>query len=412
MATRTAAPGSPAGDLPWFVSVDDHVVEPPTVWSDRLPAKYRDVGPRYERRAVGMTRWQQGAFVTDADANGVETDVWRFEDVVKPIRRNIAAAGLDRDEMDLNPISFDEMRKGCYDAVARLADMDLNHVEASLCFPQMSRFCGQEFSEAKDKDLGLACVRAYNDWMVEEWCATDPARLIPLVMVPLWDGELAAAEIRRNAERGVHAVTFSENPYVLGFPSIHSGQWEPFFRACAETDTTINMHIGSSSRMETVSPDAVPAVGATLASNNASASLMEYLFSGVLERYPTLQLAYSEGQVGWIPYQLERADTVWQEHRAWNGLKGSMTHPPSYYYFRQVYGCVFRDFFGMRNIADVGEDNVTFEVDYPHTDSTFPNTVPLAKEMLADLTEEQRYKVCRGNAIRMLHLDLDKDRRG
>jgi len=412
MATRTAAQGSPAGDLPWFVSVDDHVVEPPTVWSDRLPAKYRDVGPRYERRAVGMTRWQQGAFVTDADANGVETDVWRFEDVVKPIRRNIAAAGLDRDEMDLNPISFDEMRKGCYDAVARLADMDLNHVEASLCFPQMSRFCGQEFSEAKDKDLGLACVRAYNDWMVEEWCATDPARLIPLVMVPLWDGELAAAEIRRNAERGVHAVTFSENPYVLGFPSIHSGQWEPFFRACAETDTTINMHIGSSSRMETVSPDAVPAVGATLASNNASASLMEYLFSGVLERYPTLQLAYSEGQVGWIPYQLERADTVWQEHRAWNGLKGSMTQPPSYYYFRQVYGCVFRDFFGMRNIADVGEDNVTFEVDYPHTDSTFPNTVPLAKEMLADLTEEQRYKVCRGNAIRMLHLDLDNDRRG
>jgi len=392
--------------------MDDHVVEPPTVWSDRLPAKYRDVGPRYERRAVGMTRWQQGAFVTDADANGVETDVWRFEDVVKPIRRNIAAAGLDRDEMDLNPISFDEMRKGCYDAVARLADMDLNHVEASLCFPQMSRFCGQEFSEAKDKDLGLACVRAYNDWMVEEWCATDPARLIPLVMVPLWDGELAAAEIRRNAERGVHAVTFSENPYVLGFPSIHSGQWEPFFRACAETDTTINMHIGSSSRMETVSPDAVPAVGATLASNNASASLMEYLFSGVLERYPTLQLAYSEGQVGWIPYQLERADTVWQEHRAWNGLKGSMTHPPSYYYFRQVYGCVFRDFFGMRNIAYVGEDNVTFEVDYPHTDSTFPNTVALAKEMLADLTEEQRYKVCRGNAIRMLHLDLDKDRRG
>ena len=412
MATRTAAQGSPAGDLPWFVSVDDHVVEPPTVWSDRLPAKYRDVGPRYERRAVGMTRWQQGAFVTDADANGVETDVWRFEDVVKPIRRNIAAAGLDRDEMDLNPISFDEMRKGCYDAVARLADMDLNHVEASLCFPQMSRFCGQEFSEAKDKDLGLACVRAYNDWMVEEWCATDPARLIPLVMVPLWDGELAAAEIRRNAERGVHAVTFSENPYVLGFPSIHSGQWEPFFRACAETDTTINMHIGSSSRMETVSPDAVPAVGATLASNNASASLMEYLFSGVLERYPTLQLAYSEGQVGWIPYQLERADTVWQEHRAWNGLKGSMTHPPSYYYFLQVYGCVFRDFFGMRNIAYVGEDNVTFEVDYPHTDSTFPNTVALAKEMLADLTEEQRYKVCRGNAIRMLHLDLDKDRRG
>jgi predicted TIM-barrel fold metal-dependent hydrolase len=396
-----------ADDLPWFISVDDHVVEPPTVWSDRLPAKYQDAGPRYARRRVGLTRWQQGAFVTDKDDNGAETDVWLFEDVVKPIRRNIAAAGLDRDEMDLNPISFDEMRKGCFDPVARLADMDLNHVGASLCFPQMSRFCGQEFSEAKDKDLGLACVKAYNDWMVDEWCATDRARLIPLIMVPLWDGELAAAEVRRNAERGVHAVTFSENPYVLGFPSIHSGAWEPFFRACAETGTTINMHIGSSSKMATVSPDAVPAVGASLSSANAVSSLMEFLFSGVLERYPTLLLAYSEGQIGWIPYQLERADAVWSEHRAWNGLKGEMKQPPSYYYYRQVYGCVFRDFFGLRNLADVGEDNVTFEVDYPHTDSTFPNTVALAREMFAGLTDEQRYKVCRGNAIRMLHLDLD-----
>ena len=107
-----------ADDLPWFISVDDHVVEPPTVWSDRLPAKYRDVGPRYARRRVGLTRWQQGAFVTDKDDNGAETDVWLFEDVVKPIRRNIAAAGLDRDEMDLNPISFDQMRKGCFDPVA------------------------------------------------------------------------------------------------------------------------------------------------------------------------------------------------------------------------------------------------------------------------------------------------------
>ena len=411
----TKGPGMPsipnqapqADDLPWFISVDDHVVEPPTVWSDRLPAKYRDVGPRYARRRIGLTRWQQGAFVTDKDDNGVETDVWLFEDVVKPIRRNIAAAGLDRDEMDLNPISFDEMRKGCFDATARLADMDLNHVGASLCFPQMSRFCGQEFSEAKDKDLGLACIKAYNDWMVDEWCATDRARLIPLIMVPLWDGELAAAEVRRNAERGVRAVTFSENPYVLGFPSIHSGAWEPFFRACAETDTTINMHIGSSSKMATVSPDAVPAVGASLSSANAVSSLMEFLFSGVLERYPTLLLAYSEGQVGWIPYQLERADAVWSEHRAWNGLKGEMKRPPSHYYYRQVYGCVFRDFFGMRNLADVGEDNVTFEVDYPHTDSTFPNTVALAREMFAGLSDEQRYKVCRGNAIRMLHLDQD-----
>jgi predicted TIM-barrel fold metal-dependent hydrolase len=410
MASSVEASPGAARQLPWIISVDDHVIEPPHVWSSRLPAKYRDVGPRYERRRVGKTRWDQGGFVTDRDDAGEEADVWCYETVVKPIRRNIAAAGLDRDEMDLNPINFDAMRKGCYDPAARLADMDLGHIDASLCFPQMSRFCGQEFYEAKDKDLALLCVQAYNDWMVEEWCGDSGGRLIPLCMVPLWDAALAAAEVGRNAARGVHAITFSENPYVLGLPSIHSGYWDPMFLACAETDTTVCMHIGSSSRMATVSADALPAVGATLASLNAVTSLTEFLFSGLLERYPTLQLAYSESQVGWIPYQLERADTVWQEHRAWNGLNGAMTNPPSYYYYRQVYGCVFRDFFGLQNLGTVGVDNVTLEADYPHTDSSWPDTASLAAQMAAGLTDEEIYKVFRGNAIRMLHLDVDRNR--
>ncbi|MCU1664429.1 MAG: hypothetical protein JWR58_4494 [Pseudonocardia sp.] len=409
--SSTGAPGTGPGDLPLFISVDDHVVEPPHVWTDRLPRKFADRAPRYERRRVGRTRFEAGSFVTDADDNGTETDVWVFEGVVKPIRRNIASVGLAREEMDLNPISFDEMRPGCFDAVARLQDMDLNHVEASLCFPQMIRFCGQEFSECDDRELGLACIRAYNDWMYEDWCATDRDRLIPLGVVPLWDAKLAAAEIRRNAERGFRSVTFSENPWVLGFPSIHSGFWDPFFAACAETETAICMHIGSSSKMETVSPDAPPAVGISLSSSNAIASLAEYLFSGILSRWPTLQLGYSESQIGWMPYQLERIDTVWREHRAWNGVMfDAIPQPPSYYYYRQVYGCFFRDYFGVKNLADVGVNNATFEIDYPHTDSTWPESEVLAKDMFRDLSEEEIYKVCRGNAIRLLHLDKDRDR--
>ena len=399
---------SPPREIPRFVSVDDHVLEPPSVWTSRLPAKYGDRWPRYERMPVGRIRYENGSFVTEDDADGVVTDVWCFENIRKPIRRNIAAAGLDRSDMDLNPISFDEMRKGVYDPVARLADMDLNHVEATLCFPQMSRFCGQEFSETQDKELGLLCVQAYNDWMVEEWCATDRRRLVPMIMVPLWDPELAAAEVYRNAERGVHAVTFSENPFTLGFGSIHSGHWDPFFRACAESKMTVCMHIGSSSQMQTVSPDAPPAVGAALTFNNASASLCEFLFSGVLVRFPELNLAYSESQAGWIPYALERADTAWQAHRAWNGMDGIDMEAPSFYYYRQIFSCVFSDFFCMRNIAEAGEDNVTFEIDYPHTDSTFPDSLQVARDMFAPLTDEQLYKVSRGNAIRMLHLDLAK----
>jgi predicted TIM-barrel fold metal-dependent hydrolase len=101
--------------------------------------------------------------------------------------------------------------------------MDVNHVQSALCFPTFPRFCGQTFTEAKDRELGLLSVRAYNDWMVEEWCG--PAargRLIPLTLIPLWDAELAAQEVRRNASRGVRAVAFSEIPPHLGLPSVHT----------------------------------------------------------------------------------------------------------------------------------------------------------------------------------------------
>jgi predicted TIM-barrel fold metal-dependent hydrolase len=355
---------------------------------------------------VAASRWTEKGWVTDDKVDARDSDVWVFETVVRPMKRNTIAIGLSREERDSDSRNFDEMPKGCYDPAARLADMDLCRVEASLCFPQNIRFCGQEFSEVADKELGLACIEAYNDWMVEEWSAFDPKRLISMIIVPLWDGELAAREIYRNAARGCHAVTFSENPSFLGFASIHSGEWEPFFRACSETETTINMHIGSSSRMAVVSPDSPLEVTLSLTATNAMSSMMEYIFSGVLERYPTLQLAYSESQVGWIPYQLERADSTWRDHHG-SGGQSRLPNPPSFYYFRQIYGCFFRDFFGMKNLEAVGENNVTFEMDYPHADSTWPHTHELAQEMLAALTDEQKYKICRGNAIRMLHLDLD-----
>src|ERR1044072_7271129 len=155
--------------------------------------------------------------------------------------------------------------------------------------------------------------------MVEEWCGDSGGRLIPLCLIPLWDVELAVREIRRNAARGVRAVTFSEIPTYLGLPSIHSGYWDPFFAECEATGTAVCMHIGSSSRMPAAPPaappplHAPPAAQAALSFNNAMSSMTDFLFSGVLVRFPRLKLAYAEGQMGWIPYALERADDVWEE---------------------------------------------------------------------------------------------------
>jgi predicted TIM-barrel fold metal-dependent hydrolase len=143
-------------------------------------------------------------------------------------------------------------------------------------------------------------------------------------------------------------------------------------------------------------------------------SLCDYLFSGVLVRHPDLRLAYSEGQIGWIPYILERADDVWQEHRAWGGVRDIVPEPPSTYWFRQIFGCFFRDRHGLESLHRIGEDNVTFETDYPHTDSTWPDTQKIFAEQLqvlsagadqAGLHDALVEKIARGNAIRMLRLD-------
>ncbi len=392
-------------EIPMIISVDDHVVEPAHLWQTWLPDKHRAAGPHVERHGLGGLKYVGGTtYEYELTDEGPPCDIWFYEGKMYPHKRHVASVGFDRDDMTLSPITYDEMRPGCYEPEARVEDMVMNHVEASLCFPTFPRFCGQTFAEAEDTQLAMACVLAYNDWMVEEWCGDSDGALIPLTIIPLWDIDAAVAEVERNAARGVRAVCFSEIPPKLGLPSIHTGAWDPFFAACQATETVVCMHIGSSSQMPATSPDAPPAVAATLSFNNAMASLSDFLFSGVLVRYPTLTLAYSEGQIGWLPYVLERADDVWQEHRAWGGVADQIPEPPSSYYYRQVYGCFFRDRHGLDALDKVGVDNVTFETDYPHTDSTWPHTLEVAQDLMGHLPQDVVDKICRGNAQRMLGL--------
>lgn len=388
-----------------IISTDDHVVEPADLWQDRLPAKYRHVGPRVVRERTstlsveGRPKWVQ-------DDDGEWCDWWVYEDLKKPIMVESASVDVDADVAGLG-ITFDMMRPGCFDPVERVKDMEVNGIEASLCFPNiMPRFCGQAFLEATDKDLALLCVRAYNDWMADVWAGPSDGRLLHLSIVPLWSPELAAEEVHRNAARGGRAVTFSELPSKLGLPSIHSKDlhWDPLLQACVDTDTTICMHIGSSSNRVETSLDAPLAVGTILNVTNVMASMCDWLFSGVLERFPRLKLAYSEGNIGWIPYILERADRVWAEQP--NLYDSNLVRrPPSEYYRAHMFGCYISDQYGLDSVDAVGEDNITFETDYPHGDTTWPNSVQVAETELAHLSPHQREKILRTNAIRMLSLE-------
>jgi predicted TIM-barrel fold metal-dependent hydrolase len=394
-------------ELPWIISVDDHVVEPPHVWESWLPAKFGDRGPKIVR-APYATTWHNRRIDIAMAGTGPETDFWVYEDLVAPIPTVQACAGLPKKDFTFEPITFEAMRLGCYDPKARLADMDVNHTEASMCFPTFPRFCGQTFLEAKDKELALACVQAYNDWTVEEWAGDSHGRLIPLGLIPLWDPLLAADEVRRNAARGCRAVAFSELPGNLGLPSIHSanGHWLPFFRACEETGTIICMHIGSGSKMQGTSPDAPPGVRIALLAHNAQLSLVDWLLSGVLARFPKLRIAYSESQVGWMPYVLERVDKVFLNAYAFAEIDPAIKELPSTYFRDRVYGCVFDDDFALTpgTIEAVGLNQITFETDYPHQDGSWPDTMKMVETYAGHLSDHQLRRIMRENAKEMLGL--------
>ena len=395
-------------ELPRIISVDDHIVEPPDVWTSRMPAKFKDAAPHIVQAPMPDVTFVGGKLTVVEGGGTKPVDWWYYEDLKRPLLRVDSAVGVPRDEVTMTGVTYEEMRPGSYSQKERLEDMDENHIEASLCFPTFPRFCGQTFTEAKDKELALLCVEAYNDYQVEEWCAGTGGRLIPLTIVPLWDAELAAAEVRRNAARGVRAVCFSEIPAYLGLPSIHDpdNYWDPFFRACDETSTVVNMHIGSSSKMPSTSADAPAAVGSSLTHINAELSMTDFLMSGLFERFANLKVAYSEGQIGWIPHLLHRMDVVWEDNRGWGGVADKVPNPPSSYFADHVFGCFFDDPNGLLLIDEIGEDNITYESDYPHSDSTWPRTREIAEKQMSGLTDEQRYKVVRGNAIKLFGLDF------
>ena len=392
--------------FPKIISVDDHVVEPAGVWQDRLPEKHKEQGPRIVYAPQGDMSLVDGAWVETPGTGDKMAAWWHYEDHRYQIKEMIACAGKRPEDVTMQGVTYEDIRPGCYESKARLEDMTENHVEASLCFPNYPRFCGQLFAERKDKDLSKLCVEAYNDWMVDEWCGDSGGRLLPLCIVPLWDVDLAAAEIRRNAARGVKAVAWSELPAWLGLPSIHSGYWDPFFTACEETGTVITMHIGSGTRTVRTSDDAPTIVTAALISANSAASMIDFLFSGVLVRHPNLQLMYAESQIGWIPYYLERADDNYKTHM-WAQGEDRLPEPPSTYYYRQVYSCFFKDSAGMKMLDEVGVDNVLFETDYPHSDGTFPHSRETAMELFGHLPDDVVYKLARGNAIKLFDLPFD-----
>ena len=178
-------------------------------------------------------------------------------------------------------------------------------------FPSgVTGFGGTLFSEAQGSRAGLACTRAWNDWLFEEWYSPYPDRIVPLGITYLADPEKGAEEIRRNAKRGFTAVTVPEQPHRKGYPPVFDPHWEPIIRACAETETVLNLHVGSSGFAQMPPGAPMLELGATLFGRWPSSSCAEWLWSGWPAKYPELKIAMSEGGIGWVAGLIDRLDNI------------------------------------------------------------------------------------------------------
>jgi predicted TIM-barrel fold metal-dependent hydrolase len=373
-----------------IISVDDHLVEPPDMFEGRLPARFAPYQPRVVEDAEGHQLWEfDGGRYTQVGMNAV--------------------AGRRPESVSVEPTRFEDMRPGCYDIHARIEDMDINGVWASLNFPsQIAGFSGRVFSGARDPELGLAVTRAWNDWLYEEWWQPYPERTIPCGITFLSDPLLAAVEIRRNAERGFRSVSLPERPQRIGLPHLFSDYWDPIVEACEETETVISLHVGSSGQADL--PDIPPGgtmmgLGATLFGQLSLAACAEWLWSGLPVRYPNVKIAMSEGGIGWVAMLLDRLDNIvtrsgYGRHFDAGGLT------PADVLLRNFYFCTLDDPSTIDTRHRIGIDHIMVEVDYPHGDSTWPDTQRVIREAWGHIPVDELRKLTHQNAAALFRWPL------
>ncbi len=363
------------------VSVDDHVVEPPHVFIDHIEPRFRDRAPRIvEQDGAQGWLWEERFYPLTFQGNA---NTRRF-------RPGEAGRGDD-----LYARRYEDMIPAAFDVHERVRAMDDDGVRAELLFPTFPRFGGTQFLQGVDKDLALAMVRAWNDWMIDEWCAAYPDRFIPQTLIPLWDVTASVSEIERCADKGSRAVLFVENPYPLGLPSFPTGHWRPVFEACNATGLPLSMHIGTSSGLIRPSPETNPSVGIALCGINSMSALGDMIFGGVFNGLPSCRVALSEGGAGWVPYVLERLDYTWKRTR-YEGLAN--TRPPTEVFADHVWVCMISDEYAIRNRDLIGVDKIMWEADFPHNDSNWPDSRKVLTDALADVPDDEAARIAEENA--------------
>ncbi|HZP30155.1 MAG TPA: amidohydrolase family protein [Acidimicrobiia bacterium] len=369
--THTATPPDPATAL---YSCDDHRdlrAVPRDVWQSRLPSRLADRGPRVEERDGGA--------------------VWVCEDRVlggSGMSGRIAAA-KNLSAIGRAGIEDDGYRAG--NAKLRLEDMDRDGLWVSVIYGPVAL----GFPIA-DPELQDACYAAWNDWAVEEFNAAAPERLCVLAFLPGHSPEAAAAELERCAGIGHRGAVIDVFDIDVGDPA-----WDRLWSAAERTGLPISFHLkgGTSPRLSYQIGKWQSAAFATVLPLQLDEPLATMVFCGALERHPGMKLVLAESGVGWLPYFLTRMDLEWRNLR--HQLDYAPATPPSEIFHRQVLATFEEEELGPELIPMLGADSCMWASDYPHTDSTFPDSRRAIDESLGSLPEADRRKITATNCAQL-----------
>ena len=373
------------------IDIDSHYTEPPDLWTSRAPAKYKDAVPHIVINDEGQQRWQ---VLDDIDFGPPGFTVVRDDG--------------QKEYGTISLASFDEMSKAATEPKARLKLLDQLGIAQQIVYPNVAGFGSQNFVKIEDSELRNVCCTVYND-AIAEFQEEGAGRLFPQGLVPFWDIPAAVQELQRIKDLGMTGITMCDTPEAFGLPHLGDPAWDPFWDACQDMEMPVNFHIGAGAGVadKLIWPGYGPQRQLALISIGLFITnfkvVMNLIFSGLCERYPNLNFVSVESGIGWVPFLLEAMDYQFEETVPTE--REGLTMKPSEYFRRQIFASFWFEDFGPRAaIAEIGEDNVMFETDFPHPTCLYPRAQEHITEVLTDLDESIREKVLRTTAERIYHL--------
>ena len=371
-----------------IIDSDSHVNEPPELWQERLPAKLKERGPKVEHSEHG--------------------DMWSFDGGKQTWPVGLTAvAGLSYFDYKVMGVTYESMRPGSFDTEARLEDMDADGIYAQVLYPSVTLTGAKIYG--KDRELQLACVRAYNDWLLE-FCEGSGGRLIGQAIMPTTGTDDATAELERAMKAGHRGVVISAFPNG----SLDAQpEDDPFWARAEEAGVPIAVHIGgfvSSELTEQrrISWSSLAFVGMaalTKAGGQTLPAVCNILFSGIFERFPALRLVLVEANIGWIPTLLEQSDDMFMRYRWYTKTVKEMSSTPSEIFFRNFWATFMIDTVGMDLLHRMRVEQLMWSTDYPHSGTDWPNSRVTIERVFRDVPKDKVKLMLHTNCKKLYGLD-------